>query len=136
MSFNPEDQYVHLAPDGKAVTMPGGDAFWRMPETEKDKLGRGWLISEFVCSEDWPTWEMHPNGEEFVYLLGGDIEFLLELPSGVSRTRITERGAVVVPRGVWHTARVFEPSRMFFVTMGAGTQHKPVGGSSDQDPKS
>lgn len=131
MPFNPEDQYVHLTPDGRAVTMPGGDAFWSMPEAEMDKLGRGWLISEFVCTEDWKTWEMHPNGEEFVYLLGGDIEFLLELPSGVSRTRITEKGAVVVPRGVWHTARVLTPSRMFFVTMGAGTQHRPVAGSSD-----
>jgi mannose-6-phosphate isomerase-like protein (cupin superfamily) len=127
MTFDPEGQYVHLAPDGKAVTMPGGDAFWSMPEAAMDKLGRGWLISEFVCSEDWATWEMHPNGEEFVYLLSGDVELLLELPSGVSCSRITGRGAVVVPRGVWHTARVLTPSRMFFVTMGAGTQHKPVG---------
>ena len=37
------------------------------------------------------------------------------------------RGAVVVPKGVWHTAKVLAPSRMLFVTMGAGTQHRPVG---------
>lgn len=70
---------------------------------------------------------MHPDGEEFVYLLDGDIQFLMETPDGVlSSQRITDRGAVVVPRGVWHTAKVYRPSRMFFITKGAGTKHQPV----------
>ncbi|MEO6277202.1 hypothetical protein [Roseateles sp.] len=34
------------------------------------------------------------------------------------------RGGAVVPRGVWHTAEVFRPSRMFFITVGAGTEHR------------
>jgi mannose-6-phosphate isomerase-like protein (cupin superfamily) len=127
MLFDPEDRYVHLTADGKAATVTGGDAFWQLPQAQIDAFGRGWLVSEFVCSEDWPTWEMHPHGEEFVYLLSGDVEFLLELPAGIERIRIVDRGAVLVPRGVWHTAKIFAPSRMFFVTMGAGTQHRPVG---------
>lgn len=128
MSFSPENQYVVLASDGRALSMPGGDAFWSLPPLELAKYEDGWLVSEFVCSEDWKNWEMHPDAEEFVYLLSGDIEFLQEAPSGVVATRITGRGAVLVPRGVWHTARVFAPSRMFFVTMGRGTQHKPASG--------
>jgi len=35
-------------------------------------------------------------------------------------------GAVVVPRGVWHTARVRVPSRMLHVTRGEGTAHRPI----------
>ncbi len=127
MSFNLDNQYVHLATDGQGSMAPGGDAFWSLPPTEMAKYENGWLVSEFECSENWPSWEMHPVAEEIVYLLSGDIEFLQESASGISKTRITGRGAVLVPRGVLHTARVFTPSRMLFVTMGAGTQHRPVG---------
>ena len=88
----------------------------------------GWLISEFTCTEDWANWEMHPEGDEFVYLLDGDVELQLELTNGTEARRIAGRGAVLVPRGVWHTAKVFAPSRMLFVTRGHGTQHRAVGG--------
>ena len=124
MSFKPEDQYVYLASDGRGHTTPGGEAFWSLPPAEISKYEDGWLVSEFVCSKDWHSWEMHPQAEEFVYLLNGDIELLQELPSGITATRISGSGAVLVARGVWHTARVFAPSRMLFVTMGSGTQHR------------
>jgi len=129
MSFKPEDQYVYLEPDGTARTTTGGEAFWSLPPHEMAKFESGWLLSEFVCSEHWRNWEMHPDADEFVYLLSGDIEFLQETSEGISATRISGRGAVVVPRGVWHTARVFAPSRMLFVTMGPGTQHRASSGA-------
>ncbi len=129
MSFKPEDLCVYLAADGRGQTTPGGEPFWSLPPAEMAKYEHGWLVSEFSCSEDWHNWEMHPQAEEFVYLLSGDIEFLQETPSGTAATRVTGRGAVLVPRGVWHTARVFAPSRMLFVTMGAGTQHRPSSGA-------
>ena len=59
-------------------------------------------------------------------MLEGDIEFLLELPGELHTCRLLGRGAVVVPRGIWHTAKVFKASRMLFVTLGAGTEHRPV----------
>lgn len=129
MPLNPEETYVHLRADGSSVTTPGGAAFWSLPLAAMASFDQGWLISEWVCSEDWANWEMHPHGDEFVYLLSGDIEFLLELPSGISSTRISGRGAQLVPRGVWHTAKVFAPSRMLFVTRGEGTQHRRAGGA-------
>ena len=126
MSFQPDATYALLDAAGGIRTQPGGAAFWCQPSEALDALGRDWLVSEFACEGDWDSWEMHPAGEELVYLLEGDIEFLMELPDGVCARRITGRGAVVVPRGVWHTARVFQPSRMFFITRGAGTQHRPT----------
>ena len=69
---------------------------------------------------------MHPNGDEFVYLLSGSIELLLEHDDGIRALAIADRGAVVVPRGVWHTARVHAPSRMLHVTLGAGTETRAV----------
>ena len=129
MSFKPDSDFVYLEQNGNARIIPGGETFWSLPESEMEKFGRGWLITEFECTEDWANWEMHPLAEEFVYVLSGDIEFHLERPEGTEVTRIVGRGAVVVPRGMWHTAKVSQPSRMLFVTMGAETKHRAAGGA-------
>jgi hypothetical protein len=83
--------------------MPGGEPFWSLPPAEMAKYEDSWLVSEFVCSEDWKNWEMHPQAEEFVYLLSGDIEFLQELPSGITATRIT--GPFALEPGACHRPR-------------------------------
>jgi hypothetical protein len=106
--LDPSHTYVYLAADGTATSLPGGDSFWSLPEPQIESYGRGWLVSEFECAGDWPSWEMHPLADEFVYLLSG---------------------AVVVPKGVWHTAKVLAPSRMLHLTMGGGTQHRPASSS-------
>jgi mannose-6-phosphate isomerase-like protein (cupin superfamily) len=126
VSLDPQRHYVRLAADGGAQVIEGGEAFWARPEEELDTLGRAWIVSEFECSADWSNWEMHPHADEFVYLLSGAAHMLFEEESSTRSVRLDGRGAVVVPRGVWHTARVTEPSRMLFITMGAGTVHKPV----------
>lgn len=126
MTFLPDAVYTLLDARGGIRRLAGGDEFWSQPQEALDALGGDWLVSEFSGEADWPSWEMHPNGDEFVYLLDGDIEFLLEMPEGLLTHRISGRGAVVVPRGVWHTARLRRPSRMFFITMGRGTQHRPA----------
>jgi hypothetical protein len=126
MTFLPDAIYALLDARGGIRRQAGGAEFWSQPQAALDALGHDWLVSEFECDADWGSWEMHPNGDEFVYLLDGDIEFRLETPEGVVAQRIAGRGAVVVPRGVWHTAKVFKPSRMFFITMGAGTEHRPA----------
>lgn len=126
MPFDPSQTYLHLSPDGTATPLQGGDAFWSLPPAELDRWGQGWLASEFECSADWSSWEMHPEGDEFVYLLSGEAVFLLEEAGGVRSVPLHGRGAVVVPRGTWHTAKVSAPSRMLFVTCGAGTQHRPA----------
>lgn len=126
MSFDPSQTYVSLAPDGSALELPGGEAFWSRPTAELDRFGQAWLVSEFECSEDWSSWEMHPNADEFVYLLAGEALFQLQGEAGVTSIPLKGRGAIVVPRGVWHTAKVSVPSRMLFVTLGAGTEHRPA----------
>ena len=41
---------------------------------------------------------------------------------------LTDPGAyVLVPRGVWHTARTSVHTTLLFLTPGAGTEHRPVG---------
>ena len=125
MVINPQHTYVHLADDGKAHEV-SGDTFWQQPPEEFARFGQGWLVSEFAFTQDWPTWEMHPEGDEIVYLLSGSVELLLDRCSEIQTIVLEGSGAVVVPRGVWHTARVRLPSRMLHVTRGEGTQNRPA----------
>lgn len=129
MSLDPQATYVHLSASGVARELPGGEAFWSLPEDQLLALGKGWLISEYEFTADWPTWEMHPNGDEFVYLLSGAVELVLDEPEGPRSLCLEGTGAVVVPRGVWHTAKVRVPSRLLHVTLGDGTQTRPASSS-------
>ncbi len=126
MTLNPQETYVHLAADGAAQVVAGGDAFWSLPPERIEAFGQGWLVAEFTFDADWPNWEVHPEADEFVYLLTGEAELWLERAEGVERIAMQAGRAIVVPRGVWHTAKVRAPSRMLHVTRGAGSRHKPA----------
>ena len=80
------------------------------------------LVSRHEFSEPWPTWEIHPKGDEFVYLLSGDTDLVLKVAGQEKVVRVNVPGSyVVVPRGTWHTARPHEKTAMLFVTPGEGT---------------
>lgn len=83
------------------------------------------LVSCFSFADDWPNWERHPAGDEIVILVAGAVTFHLELESGRQRVTLKAPGAyAIVPKGVWHTASTSESTTMFFVTPGAGTEHR------------
>ena len=102
------------------------DFYSRLDERYGDFAGR-LLVSSFAFDEDWPTWERHPAGDEFVILVSGDADLVLDLEAGPDVTRLSEPGTfVVVPRGVWHTAKVRRPSVLLFVTPGEGTENREI----------
>jgi hypothetical protein len=124
--FFPDRIYTHLDADGTSKTVAGGNEFWSLPPNEIEQFGRGWLVSEYEFASDWKTWEMHPMADEYVYLLSGELELHLDEVSGVRVIAIHDRGAVVVPKGIWHTAKIKKTSRLLHITMGEGTQIRPV----------
>lgn len=126
MSLNPVETYVLLGTDGAAQLLPGGDQFSALPASDLAECGEGWLVSEYVFEGDWPSWEMHPHADEFVYLLSGDATLHFEQADGILIVSLHGGGAVIVPRGVWHTAKLRAPSRMLHITRGKGTQVRPV----------
>ena len=82
------------------------------------------LVSQFAFDEAWPTWEIHPAGDELVFLLSGDTDLVLASEEGQSEdiVRVSNPGDyVVVPKGTWHTARPYAPTSMLFLTPGEGT---------------
>ncbi len=126
MPLDLDKTYIHLGADGSSAAAPGGEQFWSLPPAELEKYGQGWLVSQFECRSDWPTWEMHPSGDEFAYLLSGRVTMIFEIDGGQQFVELHNREATVIPRGVWHTAKVLAPSCLLFITRGAGTQHRSV----------
>lgn len=113
-----------LSPDGSVTPKRESPTFYAELDQEFDNFRGHVLVQDGEFSDAWPHWEMHPHGDEIVYLLSGDTEFILRLKSGDQVLRVNEPGtAVIVPRGCWHTARPLKPTRMLFVTPGEGTQH-------------
>jgi mannose-6-phosphate isomerase-like protein (cupin superfamily) len=71
--------------------------------------------------------EVHPDGDEILYLISGRIDVILEEADG-NRTIIMEPGhSIVVPQGVWHRIEVREPCHLLFITPGPGGAHRPRG---------
>jgi len=109
-----------------AVALPVTDSFWEdLGAGAFDHLGAGRLVSQMDFLEDWTSWEMHPHGEEFIYLLGGSVDFVVSANGVETTTSLVSPGTfLIVPRGAWHTANVHERSSMLFITPGEGTQHR------------
>ena len=83
------------------------------------------LIAEYAFDRDWATWEIHPAGDEFLYLLEGEAELRLLRDGQEESVRFHGPGSVfIVPRNTWHTAKVKDRCRMLFVTPGEGTRNE------------
>ena len=86
---------------------------------------RGRLVSTFAFDSDWESWEMHPEGDEVVLCLEGNLTLIQELADGsVARTELSVGDYAINPAGVWHTADTHEPVRALFITAGSGTKHR------------
>ena len=122
--FDLERTYVHLSDGPSAKRVEVTPDFWRTLGANPELRG-GRLVTASRFDADWPHWEMHPAGEELVVLAAGSVDLELENASGTRSTlQLRGRGAVLIPRGTWHWARVHEPSEMWFVTYGEGTRHR------------
>jgi mannose-6-phosphate isomerase-like protein (cupin superfamily) len=111
-----------LGPDGAGTSKTVTPTFYQELGEEFPDFRGHVLIQRFTFSDPWPTWEVHPEGDEFVYLIEGDTDFVLMVEGNETTLRVSDPGSyVVVPRGTWHTARPHAPTTMLFVTPGEGT---------------
>lgn len=127
-SFDFIDTYVQLEDGPDALTLEVGADFWSKIESRTD-LHEGRLVCLFEFDADWPTWEVHPAGDEIVFLLNGSVDLILDETAGERTIELRGRAACIVPKGVWHRAIVHKPSTALHITRGAGTRNRPVGES-------
>jgi len=76
--------------------------------------------------------EVHPDGDELVYVISGSAALLLE-EGGTLETigevtrHVLEAGdAFVIPQGHWHRFETIEPYRLVHLTPGPGDGHRPL----------
>jgi len=125
-TFELENMYVQLHDGPAAAPVSVDPGFWDLIEQRKE-LHRGRLV--VVTHQNGPSdhWEMHPAGDELLYLLSGQIDVVLEEKGAEQAVKLAARRAVIVPQGVWHTIKVHAPSDLLAITRGAGTQIRPIG---------
>ena len=127
--------YMLLEPDGAAVLLPGGGDFWsQLMSGNATEAGirrlmvseKGRLLAALSMEKTWPNWEMHPAGDEILFMLDGKATFILDLADEHKEVALSAGRVLVIPKGVWHTARLSEPARLLAITAGLGTQHRPA----------
>lgn len=97
------------------------ELYAKLDETYAGFAGHS-LISFHTFDSDWPTWEVHPHGDEFVFLMSGRADLVLRVGDDDEVVTLDEPGQfVIVPCGTWHTGRISEPTQMLFVTPGEGS---------------
>ena len=62
--------------------------------------------------------EMHPDGDELLYLVEGALDVFLDEQAGEQCVSLQSGQAFVVPRGIWHRVVVKEPCRLLYFTPG------------------
>jgi mannose-6-phosphate isomerase-like protein (cupin superfamily) len=70
--------------------------------------------------------EMHPDGDEVLFLIAGRIDVILEEAGGEEVIEMTQGQTVVVPKGIWHRVLPQEPSQLLHITPGPGGEWRPV----------
>jgi mannose-6-phosphate isomerase-like protein (cupin superfamily) len=127
--FDPKKTYLALHGAGEAKAIAVDAKFWSdLAAGAYPELGSGWLVAALPMRADWTHWEMHPEGEEILTLISGALDLIVEERGASSARTVPMRAGepFVMPRGAWHRAVVHEPSLMFGITWGRGTQHRSI----------
>jgi mannose-6-phosphate isomerase-like protein (cupin superfamily) len=118
--------YVVVRPDLAAIGIEVTPTIWQDLDRRFNNFKGHLLVAQFDFEADWPSWEIHPAGDEIVVLLSGRADMILDLGGSYQVTALAQSGSfVIVPKGTWHTARISTPTSMLFVTPGQGTENKP-----------
>ena len=110
---------IHLERSGQAAAAESPPG----PPTRIDGLSIG---APRISGPPPHAGEMHPDGDEVLYLISGRLTVVLEDESPPRQVVLEPGQALIVPRGVWHQVNVDEPSQLLHVTPGPGGEHRPL----------
>ena len=122
-----ERDFVVLSPEKEATVERFDSTLYERLNENYDGCKGCELVSCHEFDSDWPTWEIHPHGDEIVILLSGEVTFVLQLEAGDESILLDQDGSyVIVPKNVWHTARTKGNAKLLFITPGEGTENRDV----------
>ena len=120
-----QNTFAVIKPDLSVETIDVSPTLYQDLDARFDQFRSHQLVATYEFTEDWPTWERHPQGDEIVILLSGAATMVLQREAGPQFVEMAVPGEyVVVPRNTWHTARVRTATRMLFITPGEGTENR------------
>ena len=119
-TFDPNSQTIAINRDLKAETMPAQAD----PAVPVD----GYTFGVATMTENSPhDGEMHPDGDEVLYLVSGKVGVTLETDP-VQELEMQPGDGLVVPQGTWHRVDILEPSRIVYLTPGPNGQYRALKG--------
>lgn len=125
--FNLTKEFVVFTPEKIAAVVPNTPELYGNLDEQFDSFHRHELIACHEFESNWPSWEIHPHGDEIVMLMEGSATFILDVSGQHQEINLSVAGEyVIVPKGVWHTAHIAEWARMLFITPGQGTLNKSI----------
>ena len=87
----------------------------------------GFTVGAPVMTREPPhRGEMHPDGDELLFLVSGRVTVVLEDREPPRQIELEPGRACIVPRGVWHRVLLREPSQILHITPGPGGEHRPL----------
>jgi mannose-6-phosphate isomerase-like protein (cupin superfamily) len=117
--FDLSEALVGLGPDGAASLIEWQEG----PPPRVD----GYTVGAPMMTRNAPhNGEMHPDGDELLYLVSGYVHVHLEEAGGEQVVEVKAGQAIVVPRGVWHRVVLQAPSQLVHITPGPGGEHRPL----------
>jgi mannose-6-phosphate isomerase-like protein (cupin superfamily) len=120
---------VHLEDGPHARALEVTADFWDRIATDEG-LAKGRIMGAFYArhpNDLHPSkWEMHPAGDELLYLCSGAIDLVLDEPGGERTVELRSDSAYLIPPGIWHRLLLREPGLLVVVTRHDGTQLRDV----------
>lgn len=123
--YDLDQTFAVIGPDQRVTPVPvTADLYGNLDRDFAGFRGHS-LVSRHAFDQDWPTWEMHPAGDEIVVLMEGEAVFVLDRDGREERIGLTQAGAyVIVPKATWHTAKIAKRAVLLFITPGEGTRNE------------
>lgn len=125
-----EEHPLHLGLGATAIPQPiftgAMDWYHAYAERHGGDGAEGRLVSMHSFTQSWDSWEMHPEGDEVVICISGQITLVQEWPDGRAQHVTIRAGEYAInPPGVWHTADIDGEATALFITAGLGTEGRP-----------
>ena len=86
-------------------------------------------VGVFRTSKGMSPWERHPDDDELLYVIEGEVEIIVLTENGQVHTNVPAGSVFIVPSGHWHRHNVRDRLVEMYVTPGR-TEH-----SNANDPR-
>jgi hypothetical protein len=88
-----QSTFAVVKPDLSVATVDVSPTLYEDLDSRFDQFRSHVLVSTHEFTEDWPTWERHPKGDEIVILLSGAATMVLQRESGEELVDLEDRGS-------------------------------------------